>query len=392
MALNAASAGWRAAGVVGVVDGHRADDAAAPSRRPCGRPWGRTTPTPSPAACDGSSSSTPPWPLMYCFSTATSSLPRCVGHGGAVEVRADEVVPDDLEVAAPQAVHVAGAGGDVDAARRAPTADASSTRLPPWFAARSSPSSSRWATITGSARSSQALRLERVERVEPAALDADVEARRRRRSRCRRSRGCSARSAAPAGARAPCRCRRRRRGTGRPGVGELERVAAPRAGEDDVLVVRPVGVGILEHRRAALDDVVELVLPDDLAGAGVDLAQVVVVAAGEEVRLAAVDDDARLPGPAAARPLLGGSSVVLAGAPAAAEVDLPEHVEALRRRAQPVEPAPVVAEEGADLDAVAVERRGGGGGTGPACAARRPRPPPQPQPATSGAPDERARE
>ena len=74
-----------------------------------------------------------------------------------------------------------------------------------------------------------------------------------------------------------------------------------------------------------------------------------------------------MPGPAAAGPLARRVAVVLARGPAAAEPHLPEHVEALGRRTQAVEAARVVAEEGADLDAVA----GRATAAGPAARGRR---------------------
>ena len=198
--------------------------------------------------------------------------------------------------------------------------------------------------------------LERVERVEPAALDPDVED------------AVEEEAAAVDVAAVVLRPRHRlppellaaaeRHGAERRDRGVVHGlgVAAPRAGDDDVLVVRARRSGVLEHRRAALDDVVELVRPDDLAGGGVDLAQVVVVAAGHHVGLAAVDDDAGLAGPAAAGVLARGVLLVLARAHAAAELGLPEDVEVLGRRSLPVVPAPVVAQERADLDAVAGHR------------------------------------
>ena len=163
---------------------------------------------------------------------------------------------------------------------------------------------------------------------------------------------------------------------GDPRVVELVGVPAARAGQDDVPVVLARRVRIGVHGRTALDDVVELVRPHDIAGGRVDAAQVVVVAAGDDVRPAAVDHDARLPGPAAAGPVPGRVVLVLAGRPAAAQVDLPQHVQPLGRRAEPVGPAPIVAEEGADLDAVTGQARhgrlwhrlGGGGVRAPAAA------------------------
>ena len=190
--------------------------------------------------------------------------PLLRGHGGAVQVRADVVVPDDGEVGAPEPVHVAGARGDVEvpADRRGRRLErevvlvARVARVPEQqplvYDDRLLPLRPR-------------LRLQRVERVEPAALHADVEepvveeaaavavtavVPRLRRRQAPQLLAAAERHGAQ---------RRHRR------VVDLERVAAPRPGDDDVLVVGARRRGVLEHRRAALDDVVELVRPDDLA-------------------------------------------------------------------------------------------------------------------------------
>ena len=277
-------------------------------------------------------------------------------HGGAVEVGADEVVPDDGEVGAPEAVHVAGARGDVEV-----LADRGGGGL-----------QGDVVLVVGVARVAEQqplmhddgllpvqprLRLQRVERVEPAALDPDVE------EAVVEEPAAVAVAAVVPGLRhrqppellAAAERHRAQRRHG--GIVDLERVAAARPGDDDVLVVGARRRGIQEHRRAALDDVGELVGPDDLAGLRVDAAQVVRVGTRDDVGPAAVDDDVGLAGPPAPRPLARLVLVVLAGAPVAAQVDLPEQVEVLGQRPETVEPAAVVAEEGPDLDAVAGQRR-----------------------------------
>ena len=132
------------------------------------------------------------------------------GHGRAVEVGADEVVPDDREVGAPETVHVAGAGRDVQvlAERRGGGLEHEvvvvvrvalvAEQQPLVLDDRLLPVRPRLRSSAGRARRTSRSR-RRGRR------------RRRRRSRCRRSRGCSSRSAAPAAARAPCRCRTSRR-------------------------------------------------------------------------------------------------------------------------------------------------------------------------------------
>ena len=297
----------------------------------------------------------PPLPLMYCFSTAWSSRPFLVGTGVPFRSAADEVVPDHGEVGAPEAVHVAGAGGDVQvlADRR----DGGLERevvlvigVPP--VAQEQLLVLDHGLLPVRPRHG----LQRVERVEPAALDADVE------DTVVEEPAAVAVAAVVPGLRhgqppqlltAAERDRAQRR-DGR--VIELERVAAARPGHDDVLVVRARRARILEDRRAALDDVVVLVGPDDLPGGRIDAAQLVRIRARDDVGLAAVDDDARLAGPAAPRVLAVLVLGVLPGAPVAAQVDLPEQVQTVRRRAEAVEPTAIVAEEGADLDAVAGER------------------------------------
>ena len=201
-----------------------------------------------------------------------------MGTGRAVEVRADEVVPDDLEVGAPEPVDVAGARGDVQV-----LAERRGRGLEDEVAA----------VVLGALVAEQqllvlddglltlgpGLRLERVERVEPAALDADVE-------------GAVVEEAAAVAVAAVAAGLRHRQppellaAAERDGaqrrharVVELVRVPAPRPGDDDVLVVGARRRGVLEHRRAALDDVVVLVRPEHLAGLRVDLAQLVLVGA-----------------------------------------------------------------------------------------------------------------
>ncbi len=223
--------------------------------------------------------------------------------------------------------------------------------------ARSSPRSSAWATIFGSRERLPGLGRERIEGVEKAALDADVLA------------PVEVEAAAVAVA-AVARSLRHRQPPellaaaegecavwSDTGVGQLVRVAAPRSREDDVLVVLARWRRVEKDARAALDDVVELVLPDDLAGERVDAAQIVVVAAHDQLRPAAVDDETGLAGPAAAAPFAGRVVVLLARAPAAAELNLPQHVEAIGHGPKPVEAPGIGAEERTDLDAVALERR-----------------------------------
>lgn len=142
-------------------------------------------------------------------------------------------------------------------------------------------------------------------------------------------------------------------------VVQLVRVSPARSGDHDVRVVRPRRRRVPEDRGAALDDVVEPVGPEHLAGRGVDLAQLVPVGGGDDVGPPLVHDDAGLSGPAAAGPPARRVVLVFARAPAAAELDLPEDVETPRRRPLPVVAASVVAQEGADLDAVARHRRRG---------------------------------
>ena len=115
-------------------------------------------------------------------------------------------------------------------------------------------------------------------------------------------------------------------------VGEVRGVAAAGAGEHEVLVRRRVRVRVLDHRRAALDDVVEVVLPDDLAGLEVDLVEMVVERAPEQVELALVADDRGLAGPAAAGPRVVGmllGDLLDGGGQAAADGRLPDEVEVL---------------------------------------------------------------
>ncbi len=140
-------------------------------------------------------------------------------------------------------------------------------------------------------------------------------------------------------------------------VGEVRRPAAAGAGQHEVLVRLHLGARVLDHRRAALDDVVVVVLPHDLAGLQVDLVQLAVERAPEQVELALVADDHGLAGPAAARPGLVG---VLLGdlldrrGHAAADEGLPDERELGGRRPQAVEPPRLVAQVGAHLDAVAL--------------------------------------
>ena len=277
------------------------------------------------------------------------------GHGRPVEVGAGEEVPLHGQIATAHAVHVPRPRRDVD-----PAAQHGGGRL-----------QHEVTLVGGGARVAQelslrddpgplvpvpVLRLQRVERVHPAALDPNVLA------------AVEEEAAAVGVAAVGGRLRHRQApellagaerdgAVGRDaGVGELERVAAPRAGAHDVLVVGAGGVRILEHGGAALDDVVVLVLPDDVTAQRVEAAQAVVVAADEDEGLAAVDDDIRHAGPAAAGPLGRRVGVVLARGPAVAEPRLPHDVEALGDRSQAVEAARVVAQERADLDAVAGER------------------------------------
>ena len=141
------------------------------------------------------------------------------------------------------------------------------------------------------------------------------------------------------------------------GVVEVERVAATGTGEDDVALVLAGRLRVLDHGRAALDDVVEARLPDHVAGRGVDLVQAVVVAAEDDRGAAALADDDRLPRPAHARPLHRRVLGELARGPAAADARVPEEVEAARC-AEAGEVAPRAAEQARHLDAVAVLRDG----------------------------------
>ena len=170
----------------------------------------------------GSSIITPPWPLMYCFSIGTSSLPVRVGHRGAVEVGADPVVEHHRQVAAPQAVDVTVARGDEDrvaeqrrrgldrqvravgvpvargVGRRAEQQRAVGGDRP----AIRGPRPAKAACGTGRAR--------RTSRARPRCSRA-----RPGRTRCRRSPACSSACAAPAGATPLCPSQTRRPGTRR---------------------------------------------------------------------------------------------------------------------------------------------------------------------------------
>ena len=141
-------AGAAAPGVVGVVDGHRPDHAALQVAHRAVAGGEEPDPPSRRDPLTGPASRIPPCPLMYCFSTATSSLPADVGHGRTVQVTAGPVVPDDLEVAAAHAVHVAGPGADVDDVVQQGDGDASRTRLPPWAEASPGSPSSRRSAIT----------------------------------------------------------------------------------------------------------------------------------------------------------------------------------------------------------------------------------------------------
>ena len=146
------------------------------------------------------------------------------------------------------------------------------------------------------------------------------------------------------------------------GAVDGEGVAPARAGEDEVPVVLAGRVRVLDDCRRALDDVVPGRLPDHLAGDRVDLVEVVVVAAEQDVEPAAVTDQNGLPRPADARPDAGRVLRQPAARPAAADLDAPDDVQAAWRGAEAVEVAPEAAEEARHLDAVAVLRDGLRGG------------------------------
>ena len=135
---------------------------------------------------------------------------------------------------------------------------------------------------------------------------------------------------------------------------ELGVRAAARTGDDKVTVVLTCRMRVRDDAGAALDDVAEVIAPDDLAGLGVDLAQIVVVAADEQVETSAVAHQGRRARPARARPVHRRVVGEPARGPAAADSRLPDHVEVRRRGADAVEAPRLGAEEGGELDAVAV--------------------------------------
>ncbi len=142
------------------------------------------------------------------------------------------------------------------------------------------------------------------------------------------------------------------------GVRVVRRPAAARACDDHVPVVRRGGTRVLDHGRTALDDVVEGVLPDDPAGLEIDLVQLAVVGAPEQVQSALVAHDDGLPRPAAAGPGL----VLALGdrrSHPPADIRSPDERERRGRRAEAVDPARLVSEERGELDAVTLRDDGG---------------------------------
>ena len=198
---------------------------------------------------------------MYCFSTATSRRPGHGGHRRAVEVRAGAVVPHHLEVAAAHAVHVAGARADVDLAveqaRRRLEDEVAAVGGRVLRVADEQPLGDHVRGAVAVPRRG----LEGVELVEPATLDprehalvveeaaavhVTAVARRERHGQAPHLLARAERDGA---------VRRQR------GVGEARRPAAPRTGEHEVRVALLLRTRVLDHRRAALDDVVEARTP-----------------------------------------------------------------------------------------------------------------------------------
>ena len=139
------------------------------------------------------------------------------------------------------------------------------------------------------------------------------------------------------------------------------RPAAAGAGQHQVLVRLGLGARVLDHRRGALDDVVVVVLPHDLAGLQVDLVQLAVEARPRAGR--ACPCRGRSPAGRSSRCPTTGLVGVAACRPSGEVMPPPMNVFQMResllgRRPQAVQPPRLVAEEGADLDAVALRDDG----------------------------------
>ena len=161
-----------AAGVVVVVDGHRADEAAGPLAE-VAVPGREVPPRRLVRRLGRVDAEHPSLALDVLLLHRDEQVAAAGGDRRAVDVGADVVVPHDLEVAAPHPVDVPGAGGDVDLVaerhRRGLEAGVAVVRRGPRVAEQQP-----LGVDLRLAEAAPCARLERVEGVEPPALHADV--------------------------------------------------------------------------------------------------------------------------------------------------------------------------------------------------------------------------